>query len=1060
MKLRQLLTIPIILAFFSTSLIAQQSSAVSGKITAADQGEALVGAKISIKGTATTVLSDIEGNYEIRIPSSSDIFYSRNDVPDPILVFEYTGFETFEAEVSGTSKLNVKLQLVTKSTDELISTGTAVGKAPELVPFSAGVINEEGHMTVPAPILGAGFQGKIPGLRTYQAGGQPGQEVYFQLRSANAIANGQQPLVLVDGIYLNGSTLADLNPDDIERVEVLKGPAGAALYGSQGANGVIQVFTKRGKDLEIGESRVIYRGEFGYTEEAGRYGINEYTNREVLNSAGPQPILGAPTIDQIHNVKLPNLQNYQDQYLFDRGGINSNYIAVQGKTHATNFMASYQRFSDNGVIQNNDGYIRNATRLNLDHKISNKFDIQLSTQYSNSRQDLLSPYSNGPESFIATTLLMTPIFDLDASNEENDSEFDWDIDNTGNNITNPLYDQRNSEQTVKRTRLLGNIVANYRPKRWLTFSYSAALDRSSNNYEHYINKGYLSTNMQGMFGPLVSASIANSDGGGIHRSNRINTYYTSTISGAIDRSFGNFNTGLRAGFLYENQMQEYNEGIGENLAVDGIRSLDNARSNVLMASEEQKLVAYNSFFVADIDYKEKLLFSGLFRAESSSLFGEKERSTNYYRVSGGYRLTKDVKIKFFQEILLRASIGTAGIRPHFEQRFETYELVNGTITKNTLGNDFLRPAHATEMEAGINTTFLKAFDLEFNYSTITTKDQILFVPLTGAAGFEGQWRNAGTVEAENFEAALNIDFKTLFKIKTKDFRWDLRASADKITQTVTQLDIPSYTTGPGYENSSIFLIEEGAPLGAMVGEVYATSVEQLAEQGDIDVRDYAINDMGYVVRQDEIGTPLERPYKLVDEQGNPLVQQIGDMNPEFRMGIAHTLGFKGLKIYTLFDWKKGGDIYNLSRQTMYGDERHVDLSQYDNIAGGFYAEDGLYNQGIANNHFVEDGSYFMLREASLSYLFDKKSLKGLFKGAMEGIQLSLIGRNLFTKTEYTGFHPDVTSAPRGENSLTNRVDGGAGSDAQTPFGDPAVFAVDAFNYPLRKSYTFSIQVIF
>ena len=134
-----------------------------------------------------------------------------------------------------------------------------------------------------------------------------------------------------------------------------------------------------------------------------------------------------------------------------------------------------------------------------------------------------------------------------------------------------------------------------------------------------------------------------------------------------------------------------------------------------------------------------------------------ERWSNYYRVSGAYRLREDIKIKGFQELKLTASIGTAGIRPYFEQRFETFELINGTLTKNTIGNNFLRPAKSTEIEIGLHATFLKAFDLEFNYVEVTTEDQILLVPLSGAAGFSGQWKNAGTIDATVYEGSLNVD---------------------------------------------------------------------------------------------------------------------------------------------------------------------------------------------------------------------------------------------------------------------------------------------------------------
>ena len=162
----------------------------------------------------------------------------------------------------------------------------------------------------------------------------------------------------------------------------------------------------------------------------------------------------------------------------------------------------------------------------------------------------------------------------------------------------------------------------------------------------------------------------------------------------------------------------------------------------------------------------------------------------------------------------------------------------------------------------------------------------------------------------------------------------------------------------------------------------------------------------------------------------------------------------------MFDWKKGGDVYNLSKQWLYRDQRHQDVSSYPEVPAGFFGAEGLYNDLVVNNHFVEDGSFFMLREASLSYNLREHQLKRVFRGTVSSIRFSLIGRNLFTITDYSGFHPDVTSIPMDENTLTNRVPGARGSDIRTPNGDPSLFAVDVFNYPVRRAYTFSLQVTF
>ena len=145
---------------------------------------------------------------------------------------------------------------------------------------------------------------------------------------------------------------------------------------------------------------------------------------------------------------------------------------------------------------------------------------------------------------------------------------------------------------------------------------------------------------------------------------------------------------------------------------------------------------------------------------------------------------------------------------------------------------------------------------------------------------------------------------------------------------------------------------------------------------------------------------------------------------------------------------------------MYRDQRHADVSQYETIAGGFYSGDGLYNNQVANNHFVEEGSFWMLREASLSYTLNKGMLGAWLGKSIDRIKMSLIGRNLMTWTNYSGVHPDVSTLPNGENTLSNRVPGAPGSDRTTPNGDPSLFAVDAFNYPLRKTYSFSLQITF
>ena len=1042
-----------------TSANGQEEITIIGKVTSLLDGFPLEGANVQVKGTERGISTDKNGDYQLTIEVSSyaDFFYYRGNLT-PVLIFSFTGYRTIEVPVNARRQIDIVLQPEASQLGEVVVTGTALGKSSKLMSYSVGKLSNDVLQAVPATNFGVGLQGKVSGLRVNQTGGQPGQGVFFQVRAANAIANGQQPLIIVDGIFLNGSSLADLNPDDIDRIEILKGSAGASLYGSQAANGVIQIFTKRGSTLNVGETSVVYRGEFGYSETTNKYDINQFTNLDIINPSGPQPVLGAPSASNIHNTPLPNFQDYQSDILFQEGLLHSHYLSVASNDDKTSFFSSGQWVKEEGIIQNLDGYERTNIRLNVDHQLSNKLELQLSSMYANSTSAFLDPTSNGPSNYLASVLFMTPIFDLTAANEEDGSPYDWDIDNTGFSTTNPLYDQANLEQTAKRDRFMGAVKASYYAKDWLVFDYALTLDRSSNQFDQYLKKGYLSSNIPGLYGSQATFGVQGSNGGGIHRSNRISTNLVSRANIRVQQSAGDFDIGLRGSYLHENFTTNFNESRGENLAVTNIRSLDNAQSNIFISSEQQNIVANSGFIVGDFDYKDKFILSGLFRMEGSSLFGDTERWSNYYRVSGAYRVTEDIKIKGVQELKLRASLGTAGIRPTFEQRFETFDLINGTATKNTLGNTNLLPSLSTENEFGLNMTFFRAFDLEANYAQITTTDQILLVPLTAASGFVGQWENAGTVEATVYEGSLNINFAKLFGFEEKGWRWDLTTTFDRVEQNVTELSVTPYTTGPGLQQASLFQVEEGQPLGTMVGEVFARTPEDLGP--DTNPGDYSLNAAGYLVHNDVIGTPNEVPVKVVDELGNPIIQPIGDINPDFRVGFSNIMQFGGFSLYTLVDWKKGGDIYNMTKHWLFRDQRHAEVSIYPNVAASFFGSEGLYNVLVPNNHFVEDGSYVMIREAAIGYTFRTNQLQSLFGDAVESIKLTLQGRNLWTLTDYSGFHPDITTPPRTENTLTNRFQNALGSDIRTPNGDPSLFLIDAFNYPLTRTYSFSLQVTF
>ncbi|MEM6700981.1 MAG: TonB-dependent receptor, partial [Bacteroidota bacterium] len=353
--------------------------------------------------------------------------------------------------------------------------------------------------------------------------------------------------------------------------------------------------------------------------------------------------------------------------------------------------------------------------------------------------------------------------------------------------------------------------------------------------------------------------------------------------------------GVEAGasFQYEELNSSFSSQQGENLVVSQVRSLDNPQSNIQISSNEQDAVTYHTIGFAHANYKEKFSFDGVFRQEWSSLFGVDARSDNFYQAGFAYRLSEDFKIKGIQELKLRAAMGTAGIRPTFEQRFSNFQLQNGTVFKSILDNPDLRPILVEEMEFGVDATFARAFQVGFSYIENTAKDQILLRFLSGGTGFEGQWYNGGTLSSTIYEADLNINVAKLFRLNDSGFRWNIRGVFSKINTT-----------------DNVF----NRTYGDISGQVFATSPEQIADSNLGSPLDYEINDLGYIVHRDLIGTPNETPVLLTDENGNPQTQVFGNSTPDFRMSFTNSLAFRGLELYALLDWKKGGNVYNRTKQ--------------------------------------------------------------------------------------------------------------------------------------------------
>ena len=436
----------------------------------------------------------------------------------------------------------------------------------------------------------------------------------------------------------------------------------------------------------------------------------------------------------------------------------------------------------------------------------------------------------------------------------------------------------------------------------------------------------------------------------------------------------------------------------------------------------------------------RYIFEGLYRQDGSSLFGADARWNDYYRVSAAYRISEDVQIPGIDELKLNFAIGTSGQRPGFTWQYEQTGISGGSLSSDRIkGNSALRPSETTETEIGLNVDFLDRFSLEAAYSLQETTDQFMLVSLFAPAnaGKNRQWQNVGDLEASTIEAQLDFDVLT----GNPNMSWNIGVNYSASTAEITQLNAPKQTVGTG----GLFRIDNGMTWGDMYGRVILQGQQGLTDlasqlgAGD-SVSNYSINSDGVVVETAAIGTADEKGIIKKDASGTDVQEVIGNQEADFRVGLVSNFRYKNFGVYMLWDWKQGGDVYNGNGQWNTIALRNAIVDQAGkatNEKKHFNYYGSLYDVNQNNNWWVEDGSYVKLRELALTYNVPKAVL--VRTGLVDSAKISLIGRNLLTLTDYTGWDPEVTSYSSGTQQY---------------------FAFDQGVYPTQSSYSLSLQLKF
>ena len=1029
------LQIPLLLFFFALPLAsAAQVGSLSGVVTDAASQEPIPGATIFLTEIARGTATDLDGEYTLEnIPAGTHT-----------LRVTSVGYTTYTStiQIAEDQELvyNISLSIDIYELDDIVITGLSVGTPQTKTPFAITSIRSEQLQFVPATNPANAIRARAPGVRIVQASGLPGSDMYMRLRGSNNLGDTQGPLIVVDGIITRGR-IQDFDMQNVESIEIIKGAAAAALYGSLAGSGVIQIITKRGRELD--GTRVTIRNELGYSSLARKISLAEHhafrfdDNGNYRDADGiPYPISERGIMDQPYDLLID-----QQAEFFTARPFYTNFISLEGRQGNINYMASFENLSDGGVIYEMPDYSRRNLRANLDNQVNDRLRLSLTTFYSQIDGYAMTQTGQGANVFWGI-LQAHPDLDLRQPGPGGEK---YNPFAPISNSQNPLYILHTRDFSRERERFLGGITAQYDIAEWWRLDGQFSLDRTNTTSYNFIEKG------------TQRADETNPHEGLYWRSHSKSDANIWTFRSLHRHQFGDLNVGLNLSYSYESRPYDFTNASGGDFQIAGLRVLENSSTDRMrISSTTQEVRAENTMVNLTLDLRDRYIFDGVIRRDGSSLFGADERYKIYFRTAGAYRLTEDFPISNVQELKLRASYGSSGRRPGFAAQYEVVSLGEAGLQKITAGNRNLKPADVRELELGVDIRFLDRFFAEVNFASTVAKDQILLVPVSPTTGYSNQWQNVGTLESEIFEFALNGRI-----IRQSDMNLDMTLSFDKLfRQEITELNrTPFFRRQGGTEAGlNIFRIAEGEQLGAMYGQAFARSLNELMldESGhvmnwhgyqpgnpdNLGIDDFTINSDGYVIQQGTEYSADERPMRIVDEEGEVVRKKIGDVNPDFNVGFSTTFNYRNFTIFALFDWQQGGDVYNYTRQALYHRYRHGDMDMSGRPEGqqrhAEYFAQHLYNANAAVNEFVEDATFLKIREISVAYALSSSQLQRLRVGnVIREARFSVSGRNLYTFTSYSGFDPEVA----------------AGSNATN-------FRVDEFTYPNFRNITMSLEVRF
>lgn len=1054
--IRCFILIALFISYFSS---AAQNIEFKGKVISEDTAEPLIGASVLIKEKSIGTITDIDG-----------VFSVSAEIGDELTV-SYLGYSTKKVLINDIQYLTIELSEDSKLIDEIVVIGYGQSRKSDLTGSVSSIKSDELAKTT-VTSLEQGLQGQVAGVNVTQGDAAPGAGISIQIRGTNSILGGNEPLYVIDGIPItnpaasredlatsngdaqiisNTNVLATLSPSDIESIEILKDASATAIYGSRGANGVVIITTKSGKEQR---GKVSFNISTGFAEVANKIELldaerfMEYQNTAYANAGiTPESYLWAPdtlsnptkpTISQILDRKADVEVDWQDE-IFQRAPIQDYQLGFSGGGKMGSFSIMLNHLNQQGIIIGSQ-FMRNGLRTNSSLKVNDRITVNGNVAFSKATNNLVRTTTGTTQSaggIIRSVLNYSPIrsvvvnddglLDVVGASEDDPRLEDPAVFQQFG--ANPLRYTDEVTESHNFSRVIGGINTQ------VDLGLGLALDiRLATNYVDRKNYTYYPRTTSEGFGLNGLAVVSN---------NEFSNYISENLL-RYSKEFNRSRLNALAGFSYEVNRDSWINNEARDFPDDNLAyyALQNGLSHVPTRTNAStwKLASYLGRVNYTLD--EKYLLTGTFRYDGSSKFATNNKWAPFYSLAFGWRLSQEEFIKAIEQISilkLRLSYGQSGnqaISPY--QSLATIQGVTTSfnnqlvpaVIEGRLENENLRWETTTQTNAGLD---IELWDGKV-FSTIDlyqkeTEDLLQNITLAPNTGFTSALINAGNVKNRGLELELGA-----YPLKKK-LEWQISGNISWNRNEITDLGSveEQFADRLGSGNGlSVFpfIQRVGLPIGSIYGYV-EDGIFQNQDEVDafIEVQsDAEIGQIRYADTNDD---------GIISEEDRTI---IGDVNPDYIWGVSNAFKFKDFDLSFLFQGVQGADIINTLNIRFHNldGRRNIPVAVYESAWTGEGSSDD-YRQINLNNgnsrfsdRFIEDGSFIRLKNVQLGYTINAPKVEWL-----SGSRVYLSAVNLWTKTDYTGYDPEVSA-----------------------FSSASMKGVDLGSYPQSKTYRLGINLIF